>query len=163
MSNHDAANLTFTCTANSAGELIRQIKEFCRGLCGHHRRKRLINVTLRFGQFVVSFKGDFKMGQPLKNGQQVVATVQFLDSDGNPVTPETTPVWATDNPNATKVTASADGLTATVAYVGKGVSNVTCTETNNDGTTDVLTAEVDTTDDATGGSISFGTPGPITP
>lgn len=100
------------------------------------------------------------MGQPLKKGQNVVATVEFTDADGSVVTPDTPPVWATDNSAATSVTASADGMTATVTYVGKGVSNITCTETNSDGTTDVLTAEVDTTDDATGGSISFGTPTP---
>ena len=103
------------------------------------------------------------MAQALNPGFQVTATVVFTDgaTPPNVVTLPTPPVWATDNSAATSVVAAADGLSAVITYIAPGVSNITVTGTNADGTTDVLTGEVDTVDDATGGTMTFGTPVPV--
>ena len=63
------------------------------------------------------------------------ATVQFLDSKGNPTVPDVLPTWESDNEEVATVEASEDGMRARVTIVGEtgaAIISVTTTETNTD-------------------------------
>ncbi len=65
------------------------------------------------------------------------ATVTYLDADGDPATPASTPAWSSSDESIATVDASADptGLTATVTLTGAvGSATISAATTNNDGT-----------------------------
>lgn len=75
----------------------------------------------------------------------LTATATFLDSRGNTTSPGATPTWTSSDDSVATVTASEDGLTATVEIVGGvGASQITCTD-------------VESTEDTADDVISVGT------
>lgn len=88
-----------------------------------------------------------------------LATASYVDAEGNgPATPQSPPVWASDNEAVATVDASQDpsGLTAVVTPVGIGTANITATTENNDGSSAVATGSVvDEAGQPASGDISF--------
>lgn len=58
------------------------------------------------------------------------ATLAYLDAQGNPATPDTTPTWASDNEDVATVQAADDGMTAVVTLTGQlGAAIISASET----------------------------------
>ena len=94
--------------------------------------------------------------------QNLSATVTYQDSEGNPTTPDTTPVWVVADETVATCTPTEDGLQAAFDILAQGVTSVsvTATETHDDGqfTDIVLTGLITVTAaDAVTGSIDFTT------
>lgn len=68
------------------------------------------------------------MATELKVGQFLPLSIAFLDVDGNPMVetpkPDAPPSWANIPSNADSLTASPDGMTATVNALAVGVDTV---------------------------------------
>src|SRR6185437_6600421 len=78
----------------------------------------------------------------LTDTQQAPLAVTFADAKGAAVTLPSPPVWSASDPAVITVTASADGLTATVASVAPGTAQVNVVGTNADGKTAAGTLDV---------------------
>ena len=91
----------------------------------------------------------------------LTATVTFLDAEGHETTPDQTPSWSSSDETVATVTASDDGLTATISVGGPGVALIEAreTETNQDtgDTADIVAQGTLTVQagDAVIGSIEF--------
>jgi len=89
------------------------------------------------------------------------ATVKFTDTEGNPTTPDTEPVWEVADPAVLTCTPSTDGMSATFVVGAPGVSSVTLTTTETHGgegtPTDVVLTGLVTVvgGDTVAGSIDF--------
>lgn len=58
------------------------------------------------------------------------ASIAVVDADGNATTPDDVPQWASSDTSVANVTASADGLSATIAKTGKtGATSISVTST----------------------------------
>lgn len=69
------------------------------------------------------------------NAADLHATVVFLDAEGNETTADDVPQWSSDNEDAATVTASDDGMSATVTVGAPGAAVISVDTTNEDGST----------------------------
>lgn len=85
-------------------------------------------VTLRYGSFTTTLKGDH-MAYTLPIDHQVGVQVQYVDAKGNPATVDGAPEWESSNPSILAVTPDdPSGMTATVVPLGTvGNAQVTVT------------------------------------
>ncbi len=90
------------------------------------------------------------------NSAALAAAVSFLDAEGQPTTADDVPVWTSSDESVAVVTASEDGLSASVEIGAPGVALIDVTTTNDDGST--ATAEGTITvqpGDAVIGEVTF--------
>jgi len=59
--------------------------------------------------------------------QKTEATLVITDAKGNPAQIDGTPEWASSDPNVASVTASADGMSATVVAGATGTTQISVT------------------------------------
>jgi hypothetical protein len=91
------------------------------------------------------------------------ATIQLLDAEGNPATPDDTPQWEVGDSSVLTVTPSDDGMSASFEVGAPGASSVTVTTTETHGgegdpTPVVLTGLVTViAGDTVSGSVEFTT------
>ncbi len=61
-------------------------------------------------------------------GHQIVATISYLDQNGNPMltqpTPDSAPVWTNSTPATETLVAAADGSSATATTVAAGTDTI---------------------------------------
>jgi uncharacterized protein YjdB len=93
-----------------------------------------------------------------KNQKFPTVVALFTEADGTPVTAfPGAPVWASSNPAAATIIPTVDGFGAEIDGAAAGLTTITVTATNPDGTTDVLSADLLVVEgDAVGGGITFG-------
>jgi hypothetical protein len=65
------------------------------------------------------------------------ATVGFVDADNNATSPADTPVWTSSDESVATVSASADGLSATVAKTGTTGATIIGVDAHNDDGVDI--------------------------
>lgn len=89
------------------------------------------------------------------------ASVQFLDADGNPTTPDQLPSWSSSDEAVATVRASADGMSAEVTPVGSGSAVVECVALEQDPEVEVRASGLvnvlpeDASPDAVVGEVTF--------
>jgi hypothetical protein len=107
------------------------------------------NMEVEMGEVTV------EVGAPAQT-----ATVEFKDASGNVTTPDETPGWTSSDESVATCSATEDGMTAEVTFVGPGSAIIECmtTETAEDGTPTEIRATglVNVaTGDAVVGEVSF--------
>jgi hypothetical protein len=97
--------------------------------------------------------------------QPFTGTATFLDAKGAVTTPDTVPVWSSDNEAAATVVASDDGMTGTVTpgLPGAAVISVETTETNTGATVTAQGTVTVQPGDTVIGSVDFTPPAPPAP
>jgi hypothetical protein len=94
----------------------------------------------------------------------LAATVTFLDAEGHETSPDQVPVWSSSDESVATVTAADDGLSATIAVGGPGVTLIEARETETveeTGETSEVVAQGTLTvqpGDAVIGSVEFAAP-----
>ncbi len=89
------------------------------------------------GSLLFFQKGEIHMAsiEVVDTSGPLAASVSFLDAEGFPTTADDVPAWASDNESSATVSASEDGLSASVEIGGPGAAIISVTSTNTDGST----------------------------
>lgn len=114
-----------------------------------------------FGFVMFKSNKEFIMGQITvpDNNEPLNATVTFVDAEGSPTTPDDTPAWSSSDENVAVVSASPDGLSASVSIGSPGATVISVTSTNTDGSSATATGTITVEPgDAVLGSVEFAQP-----